>query len=109
MREGVAFFVTRSDGAPTGCGGMKLYGTAYGEVKRMYARPAFSGMGLDQLLLDRLSEYARERQVAVLRLETGIYQTAAIGHYEFYGFQRCGPFGEYRDDPLSVYFEKRIA
>jgi len=109
LREGVAFFVMRHDGNPAGCGGIKLFGTEYGEVKRMYVRPADRGMGLGKALLDRLVEHARGRQVSVLRLETGIYQTEAIGLYERYGFQRRPPFGEYKIDPLSVYYEKSIA
>ena len=109
MREGVAFFVTRYAGQPAGCGGLKLFGNEYGEVKRMYVRPAYRGQGLGKAMLHHLAAYARERQVSVLRLETGIYQTAAIRLYESFGFQRRPPFGEYRDDPLSVYFEKTIA
>ncbi|MCI0549354.1 MAG: GNAT family N-acetyltransferase, partial [Anaerolineae bacterium] len=42
-------------------------------------------------------------------LETGIYQIQAISLYERFGFERCGPFGEYKDDPLSIYFEKHLA
>ena len=108
LGEGVAFFVTRHDETPAGCGGIKLVGTEYGEVKRMFVRPQFRGLGLGKLMLDRLAEYAQERQVNVLRLETGIYQTEAIGLYERYGFERRGPFGEYKDDPLSIYFEKQL-
>jgi len=44
----------------------------------------------------------------VLRLETGIYEVEAIGLYERFGFARRAPFGEYVQDPLSVYFEKSI-
>jgi len=109
LSEGVAFFVARYAGEPAGCGGVKLFGTEYGEVKRMYVRPARRGLGLGKAVLDRLAEYARGRHVGVLRLETGIYQTEAIGLYEHYGFQRRPPFGEYVDDPLSVYMEKSLA
>jgi GNAT superfamily N-acetyltransferase len=108
LREGVAFFVTRCDGQPAGCGGIKLIGTEYGEVKRMYVRPEFRRLGLGKLMLDHLEGYARAQQVRVLRLETGIYQSDAITLYERYGFQRRPPFGEYRVDPLSLYFEKPI-
>ena len=108
LREGVAFFVTRHEGQPAGCGGLKLFGTEYGEVKRMYVRPAYRGLGLGKLMLNYLVEYARERHVSLLRLETGIYQTEAIGLYERNGFQRRSPFGEYRDDPMSIYYEKPI-
>src|SRR4051812_27989266 len=74
VRDGVAFFVTRHDGAPAGCGGLKLFGTEYGEVKRMYVRPAYRGLGLGKGMLDRVARYARDRGVGLLRLETGIYQ-----------------------------------
>jgi GNAT superfamily N-acetyltransferase len=108
LREDVAFFVTRCDGKPAGCGGIKLFGSKYGEVKRMYVRPEFRRLGLGKLMLDHLKNYARAHQVGVLRLETGIYQADAIALYERYGFQRRPPFGEYKVDPLSLYFEKPI-
>lgn len=109
MREGVAFFVTSYEGRPVGCGGIKLFGSEYGEIKRMYVRPAYRGLGLGKAMLNRLAEYAREHQVSVLRLETGIYEKEAIGLYERFGFQRRPPFGEYKDDPMTVYCEKTIA
>ena len=94
LREGVAFFVTRYKGEPAGCGGLKLFGSEYGEIKRMYVRPVYRGLGLGKAMLHHLAAYAQERQVSVLRLETGIYQTEAIGLYEGSGFQRRPPFGE---------------
>jgi ribosomal protein S18 acetylase RimI-like enzyme len=109
IREGVAFFVVRDSGVAAGCGGVQLYGTEYGELKRMYVRPAFRGRGLGKMVLVRLEEYARGQGAGLLRLETGIHQKEAIGLYEGYGFERIGPFGEYREDPLSLFYEKRIA
>jgi len=108
VAESVAFFVVRVDGAPAGCGDLKLFGAEYGEVKRMYVRPAFRGQGLARLVLDHLADYAKTHGIAVLRLETGIHQHAAIGLYERAGFRRIPPFGEYRDDPVSRCYEKRI-
>ena len=109
LSEDVVFFVTRYAGEPAACGGLKLFGTEYGEVKRMYVRPIYRGLGLGKGMLNHLAEYAREHQVDLLRLETGIYQTEAIGLYERYGFQRRPPFGDYTEDPMSVYYEKSIA
>jgi putative acetyltransferase len=40
-------------------------------------------------------------------LETGIRQPEALGLYERLGFVRRGPFGDYAEDPLSVFMEKR--
>jgi GNAT superfamily N-acetyltransferase len=108
IAEKVAFFVLRYGGAPAGCGGVKLFGTEYGEVKRIFVRPQYRGKGLSKLIMEHLAGYARERAIPILRLETGIYQPEAIGLYERLGYRRVGPFGEYKDDPLSIYFEKNI-
>jgi GNAT superfamily N-acetyltransferase len=108
IADSVAFFVIRVDGAPAGCAGIKLFGIEYGEIKRMYVRPGFRGLGLAKFLLDHLDDYARTNGVDILRLETGIYQHTAIRLYERSGFQRISPFGEYREDPVSRCYEKRI-
>jgi GNAT superfamily N-acetyltransferase len=108
LAEGVAFFLVRADGTPAGCGGVQLVGGTYGELKRMYVRPSFRGTGLAKLILDRLSDHARRHGIRLLRLETGIHQRAAIGFYESMGFRSIPPFGAYRDDPLSRYYEKPL-
>lgn len=108
IAQRVAFFVLRDHGIPAGCAGIQRFGTDYGEVKRMYVRPEFRGLGYGKLLLDHLADYARAHGVALLRLETGIHQAAAIRLYERTGFQRIPPFGDYREDSLSLFYEKRI-
>lgn len=108
IRQGVAFFVTRHDNVPAGCGGVQFYDGEYGELKRMFVRPQFRGLGLAKLMLNHLEQYTLEHGIHVLRLETGIHQTEAIGLYEAMGYRYIPPFGEYVDDPLSRFFEKRI-
>ena len=108
IREGVVFFVARISDEPVGCGGIQLYGHEYGELKRMYVRPGFRGYGIGRQLLEHLAAHATAHGVALLRLETGIHQTEAIGLYEAFGFQRRTAFPPYREDPLSAFFEKRL-
>ena len=108
LREGVAFFVARVNHKPAGCGGVQIFGSEYAELKRMYVRPAFRGRGIGRRLLDRLAARAGESGVTLLRLETGIQQTAAIRLYEAYGFRRRDAFPPYRHDPLSLYYEKSL-
>ncbi len=38
IREGVVFFIIRYESEPAGCGAIKLFGTEYGEVKRMFTQ-----------------------------------------------------------------------
>ena len=73
----------------------------------MYVRPAFRGQGLGKLMLDHLIGHARQHGVPFVRLETGIHQKEAIGLYEGAGFRRIPPFGDYNEDPLSVFMERR--
>ena len=108
LRQGVSFFVMRDNGTPIGCGGVQFFGTDYGEIKRMYVRPQFRGLGFARLLLDHLAEYTRSNGINVLRLETGIHQRAAITLYERSGFRSIPAFGEYKPDPLSRFYEKQI-
>jgi putative acetyltransferase len=108
LAEDVAFFLLRADGTPAGCGGVKLMGSEYGELKRMYVRPQFRGSGFARLMLTHLEAYAQAHHIPLLRLETGIHQQEAIGLYERSGFYRIPPFGPYTDDPLSRCYEKRL-
>jgi len=108
LAEGVAFFLIRENGVPAGCGAVKFIDGEYAEIKRMYVRPQFRGTGLAKLMLRHLSDYAQARGIELLRLETGIHQPAALGFYERSGFRLIPPFGEYREDPLSRFYEKRL-
>jgi GNAT superfamily N-acetyltransferase len=108
LARGVAFFVLRHDNVPAACGGIELVRGDYGELKRMYVRSDFRGLGFGKLLLDHSADYARAHSVGLLRLETGIHQAAAIRLYERAGFHRIPPFGAYLEDPLSLFYEKRV-
>ena len=71
IQQGVHFFVVRQGGKPVGCGGVQFFATDYAELKRMYVRPEYRGMGLSKLLLKHLADYSFEHGITVLRLETG--------------------------------------
>ena len=108
IREGVDFFVLRQDGVPAGCGGVQFYDGTYGEIKRMFVRPQFRGRGLAKKMLEHLEAHTRAQGVYTLRLETGIHQHDAIQLYERMGFYNIPPFGAYREDPLSRFYEKAL-
>ncbi len=108
IQQGVAFFVVYLGEQAVGCGGVQIVGSKYAELKRMYGRPGFRGRGVGKQLLAHLEAYAAERGIRVLRLETGVAQTEAIGLYEGFGFRRIPPFGPYFEDPLSICMEKRL-
>ena len=73
----------------------------------MFVRPEARGRGIGRAILAAIEAALRGR-VTILRLETGIKQEPAMRLYESAGFRRRGPFGSYRDDPLSVFMEKPL-
>ena len=92
LREAVAFFVMRHDGMAAGCGGVRLFGTAYGEIKRMYVRPEFRRMQFERRLTETLIRAAKEAGYGVMRLETVTFMDKAIAMYSSFGFERCPPY-----------------
>jgi putative acetyltransferase len=104
----VVFAVARDDaGRAIGCGAIVLHPEA-GELKRMYVSPRGRRQGVAKSLLARLESRAIDAGCTWLRLETGPYQPEALALYAAAGYERRGPFGEYADDPLSVFMQKHV-
>src|SRR5262249_27669377 len=98
-------------GEVAGCGAFvhqSGQGGEYAEIKRMFVRPEFRGMKLGRRILEELENLARDSGLELVRLETGIHQAEALRLYERAGYQRRGPFGDYPEDPLSVFMEKKL-
>ena len=104
----VTFVLARTAGVAVGCGAV-VHHDGYAEVKRMFVRPAFRGQRIGALILGELERRARQAGLTVARLETGVAQPEALALYERAGYVRRGPFGDYPDDPLSVFMEKSLA
>lgn len=104
-----ALLIARLDGAPVGCGAVRLIEPGTAEVKRMFTRPAARGRGVGRALLAALESEARALAVHRLVLETGIRQHEALALYEKCGFARIPPFGEYvASASTSVCMEKHL-
>ena len=76
------------DGEAVACGSLREaagYGDGYGELKRMYVRPAARGRNLAALVLARLEQLAQERGLRRLILETGVLQVPAVRLYRSAG------------------------
>lgn len=90
-----------------GCGSVRRFEKAIGEIKRMYIRPAYRGLGLGKNLLEKLIDLARERGYERVRLDTKQSMTAASQLYRKLGFY---DIAAYRFNPTEdvFYFEKVI-
>lgn len=100
------------DGARlAGCGALKELDPAHGELKSMRTAATHLRRGVAATLLAHMIDVARRRGYRRLSLETGAAEAFAPARslYASFGFERCGPFGDYRDDPFSVFMTRVLA
>lgn len=106
---GVSVWVARQDGQAVACGALKRHTATVGEVKRMYTKPAFRGLGIGSQILAAIIEAARLDGLSELVLETGHRHPDAWALYEKAGFSRRGPVLDYPDTDYSVFYQKQIS
>jgi putative acetyltransferase len=103
------FFAVKVDGKLMGCGGFRVVGRDYAEIKRIFVDPSARGLGLAKALLNRLESESRLLGVLEMKLETGIFQPEAIGLFERCGYTQCPVFGDYpKNDPYSYFMGKSL-
>jgi putative acetyltransferase len=88
-----------------GCGALKELNRHHGEVKSMRTSAAHLRRGVAKHVLHHIVGVARERGYGRLSLETGSQAAfePARRLYSSFGFRFCGPFGDYVEDPNSVF------
>jgi putative acetyltransferase len=105
-------FVARDDtGRAVGMGALKIETPELAEVKRMFTLPDVRGQRVGSAILAAVEALAREKGIAVLKLETGEGPgfEPAQRLYMNSGFTRCGAFLDYPDSGYSAFFEKRLS
>ncbi len=107
MTPPAGFFVlTWLDGAPAGCGALKVGEGDTGEIKRMWTAPSAQGLGVARRVLRWLEAKAREVGLTRLRLETNRALREAQALYRGEGYQEVTPFNA---EPYAHHwFEKRL-
>lgn len=93
-----------------GCGALKVLGGGHGEIKSMRTDQAYLRKGVASRMLAHIIAEAKKRGYERLSLETGsmAFFEPARKLYAGFGFDYCGPFAGYRDDPNSVFMTKRL-
>ena len=93
-----------------GCGALKRLDDGHGEIKSMRTASAHRRRGVAAAMLEHILGEAGRREYRRLSLETGSMDgfEPARSLYARYGFDYCGPFAGYRDDPNSVFMSKAL-
>lgn len=107
---GVTFWTLRDDGVVLGTAALREIDPAHGEVKSMRTAAAARRRGVAARLLDHVLAEAVARGYERLSLETGTqdFFAPARSLYASRGFEPCGPFEGYVDDPHSAFFSRRL-
>jgi putative acetyltransferase len=101
----ITFWTIWSDKELLGCGALKQLDPAHGEIKSMRTAMAHRGRGVAKTMLTHIVREAQSRAYQRLSLETGSMQEFAPAQklYASFGFEYCAPFGDYVEDPNSVF------
>jgi GNAT superfamily N-acetyltransferase len=98
--------VARLEGAPVGCGAVKLGVPDVAEIKRMWVSPEARGRGLGGRILAQLEARGVVAGKTVARLETNRSLVEAVAMYRRRGYREVAPFN---DEPhADHWFEKRL-
>ncbi|MBU0912251.1 MAG: GNAT family N-acetyltransferase [Gammaproteobacteria bacterium] len=103
--ENISFWTLWQQHQLAGCVALKQLNNRQGEIKSMRSASAFRGQGLGKVLLQHVISEAKSRGYQQLYLETGAmdYFAPARFLYRSFGFELCGPFAQYKEDPNSVF------
>jgi len=107
----ITFFTAWNNGALLGCGALKELDASHGEIKSMRTASAHLGQGVATAILSRLIDESLKRSYLRLSLETGsgpAFQPA-LSLFEKFGFEYCGPFEDYTDDPFGRFMTLSLA
>ena len=106
-KTNVIFHAAYTESEICGIGAVKVL-NGYGEIKRLYVPEKHRGKGIAKDIVTELENCLVKRSIFRARLETGIHQHEAIDLYKKLGYSGIGPFGDYTEDPLSVFMEKKL-
>lgn len=80
------------DGVPAGCVLLRGIGETDSEMKRLFVRPAFRGLGLAKRMIARVMNLSCRLGYTHMRLETGALLAEAEALYQSLGFKRTPPY-----------------
>jgi ribosomal protein S18 acetylase RimI-like enzyme len=104
---GGRLLVVRFAGESAGCVALRGLADEAAEVKRLYVRERFRGLGLARALVQELIDVARAAGYARLRLDTHSSMIAAQTLYRSFGFTEIAPYWDH-PVPDVVFFELNL-
>jgi len=91
--EGLLLMIYHNN-KPVGCGAIKKFSEETAELKRMYVKFEYQGLGLGKILLENLIRNAKEMGYKFILLDTLPAMASAIHLYEDFGFKETKRFND---------------
>ena len=109
-RPEITFWTAWREAALAGCGALKALDARHGEIKSMRTASGYRRQGVARLMLAHIVAEARRRGYERLSLETGSMDAFVPARtlYAEHGFAACPPFGDYAEDPHSVFMTRTL-
>ena len=106
----ITFWSVWENGELLGCGALKELDPQHGEIKSMRTASAHLRKGVARAVAHHIIAEAKRRGYRRLSLETGSMAAfePARKLYATFGFTFCGPFGNYANDPNSVFMTMEL-
>lgn len=106
----ITFWSVWANAGLMGCGAIKELDSQHGEIKSMRTVSSHLRKGVAAALMRHILEQARRRSYRRLSLETGSMEAFAPARslYARFGFEPCGPFADYVEDPYSVFMTREV-
>lgn len=104
---GGTFFLALWEGEPAGCIGLRRFDDEACEMKRMFVRPGYRGLGIAKELCNVFFDSVKEFGYTKVLLDTNKEMTEAIAIYQKLGFAVIPPYCE-NENPNPVYFMKTL-
>jgi putative acetyltransferase len=106
----ITFWSVWEGDALLGCGALKQLDARHGEVKSMRTADAHRRKGVARAMLLHIIKEARACGYTLLSLETGSLPAFVPAQqlYQSLGFAYGPPFGDYVEDPNSVFLHKQL-
>lgn len=98
VRPSGRLLLARIAGEPAGCVALRALTAQDGEMKRLFVRPDYRGMGFGRMLAECAIDEARAIGYRTLKLDTLPTMEAARAMYTALGFKDCPP---YNDNPVA--------
>ena len=105
--DGGCLFV-EVNGLPAGCVALKKLSADIAEMKRLYVRGEFRGLGIAKALVLQILDYARELEYKFVRLDTLAHMKAAQQLYTALGFYDI-PAYTYNPIPEARFMERKLS